>query len=184
MLCPWSSINCIWKCKSQASLAAQWWGIYLPMQETWVQFLVREDPTCGRATEPMHHNYWACALEPGSLNCWSPSALEPALWTREATATSSPCTTIREQRLASATIEKPSPAMKTQHNLKQINQKNFKRKCKSHNWDRISWAQRKWYESMVPITHRAFDQWAAKKQSCDSSPSFFLLLLTNLWASF
>lgn len=28
------------------------------MQETWVQSLVREDPTCWRATKPIH-NYWA-----------------------------------------------------------------------------------------------------------------------------
>ena len=31
-----------------------------------VQSLVQEDPTCPRATEPMHHNYWACAIESGS----------------------------------------------------------------------------------------------------------------------
>ena len=34
------------------------------MQETQVQTLIWEDLTCRRATEPMHHNYWACALEP------------------------------------------------------------------------------------------------------------------------
>ena len=26
--------------------------------------------TCG-ATKPVHHNYWVCALEPGSCNCWA-----------------------------------------------------------------------------------------------------------------
>ena len=31
------------------------------------QALVREDPTCRGVTKPMHHNYWACALEPMSL---------------------------------------------------------------------------------------------------------------------
>ena len=38
-------------------LVAQWLRIRLPMQGTWVQALVREDPTCRRATKPMHHNY-------------------------------------------------------------------------------------------------------------------------------
>ena len=35
------------------------------MQETWVWSLIREDPTCLRATKPMSHNYWACVLELG-----------------------------------------------------------------------------------------------------------------------
>ncbi|KAJ8790535.1 hypothetical protein J1605_004508 [Eschrichtius robustus] len=39
------------------SLAAQWLRIHLPMQETRVQALVQEDPTCRRATNPMRHNY-------------------------------------------------------------------------------------------------------------------------------
>ena len=38
------------------------------MQETQVQSLVWEDPTIFGATKPMHHNYWACDLEPGSCN--------------------------------------------------------------------------------------------------------------------
>ena len=37
-----------------------------------VRDLVREDPTCRRATKPVRHNYWACALEPASHNYWSP----------------------------------------------------------------------------------------------------------------
>ena len=37
------------------------------MQETPVPSLVWEDPTCFRATKPVH-NCWACALEPGSCN--------------------------------------------------------------------------------------------------------------------
>ena len=53
------------------SLVAQWLRICLPMQGTRVQSLVREDPTCHRATKPVHHNYWACALEPASHNYWS-----------------------------------------------------------------------------------------------------------------
>ena len=57
-----------------ASLVAQWLRICLPMQGTRVRALGQEDPTCRRATKPMHHNYWACALELASHNYWSPHA--------------------------------------------------------------------------------------------------------------
>ena len=56
------------------------------MQGTLVQSLVQEDPTCRRATKPVHHNYWACVLEPASHNYWArvpqlmkPVRLEPVL---------------------------------------------------------------------------------------------------------
>ena len=39
-----------------ASLVVQWLIILLPMQGTWVQSLVWEDPTCLAATKPAHHN--------------------------------------------------------------------------------------------------------------------------------
>ena len=58
--------------QGRASLVAQWLRICLPMQGTRVRALVREDPTCHRATKPMSHNYWACALEPMSHSYWSP----------------------------------------------------------------------------------------------------------------
>ena len=38
---------------SKAFLVAQWSRICPPMLETRVRSLVREDPTCGRATQPM-----------------------------------------------------------------------------------------------------------------------------------
>ena len=38
--------------------------------------LIQENPTCLRATKPMHHNYWAYALEPKSCKYWSQHALE------------------------------------------------------------------------------------------------------------
>ena len=38
------------------------------VQQTRVQSLVWEDPTCCGATKPVSDNYWACALEPGSRN--------------------------------------------------------------------------------------------------------------------
>ena len=41
------------------------------MQGTQAQALVQEDPTCRRATKPMRHKYWACALESASHNYWA-----------------------------------------------------------------------------------------------------------------
>ena len=55
----------------RASLVVQWLRIRLPMQGTRVRALVREDPTCRRATKPAHHNYWACALGPVCHNYWA-----------------------------------------------------------------------------------------------------------------
>ena len=56
------------------------------MQGTRVWALVPEDPTCGGATKPVRHNYWACALQPVSHNYWAhepqlvkPVSLEPVL---------------------------------------------------------------------------------------------------------
>ena len=40
-----------------ASLVVQWLGVRLPMQGTRVQALVRDDPTCRRATRPVSQNY-------------------------------------------------------------------------------------------------------------------------------
>ena len=62
-----------------ASLVAQWLRVHLPMQGTRVRALVREDPTCCRATKPVRHNCWACALEPASHNYWGqvPQLLKP-----------------------------------------------------------------------------------------------------------
>ena len=40
----------------RTSLVVQWLRICLPMQGTWVQSLVREDPTCHGATNPVRHN--------------------------------------------------------------------------------------------------------------------------------
>ena len=41
----------------RASLVAQWLRIRLPMQETRVRALVREDLTCHGTTKPVRHNY-------------------------------------------------------------------------------------------------------------------------------
>ena len=43
--------------QEETSLVVQWLRICLPIQGTRVRALVREDPTCHRATKPVHHNY-------------------------------------------------------------------------------------------------------------------------------
>jgi len=53
--------------------------IFQPMQETRVKSPIWEDPTCCRATKPVHPSYWACALEPGNQNYQSPEDREPVL---------------------------------------------------------------------------------------------------------
>ena len=60
--------------RMRASLVAQWLRVRLPMQGTRVRVLGWEDPTCRRATRPVRHNCWACALGAVSHNYWSPRA--------------------------------------------------------------------------------------------------------------
>ena len=76
----WSSVSLEEDWSAGTSLVAQWLRIHLPMQGTQVWSLVQEDPTCRGATKPMHHNYWACTLEPRSHNYWAhvPQLLKPA----------------------------------------------------------------------------------------------------------
>ena len=74
--------------KSIASLISQWLRICLALQGTRVWSSVWEDPISLGATKAIHHNYWACAVEPSCLNYlttepmhwnyWSPH-LEPEL---------------------------------------------------------------------------------------------------------
>ena len=83
-------------------LVAQWWRIHLTMHETHIQYLICEDPTCCRATEPLRHDYWTWSLEELQLlspcaaatEACTPQSLCPT--TREATARRRPRTTARE----------------------------------------------------------------------------------------
>ena len=79
---------------------AQWLRIHLPMQGTRVQALVREDPTCRGATKPVHHNYWACALEPASRNYWSLRAATTEACAPRARAPQQEATAMRSPRTA------------------------------------------------------------------------------------
>ena len=53
----WVSYLRLSEMHAQASLVAQGLRIRLPVQETLIRALVREDPTCRGATKPVRHNY-------------------------------------------------------------------------------------------------------------------------------
>ena len=57
----------------------------LPVQETQARFLIREDPTCRGATEPVGHSSEP-VLQSRKATAAEPRALEPCSATREATA--------------------------------------------------------------------------------------------------
>ena len=71
------------------------------MQSTsWETLGGRTSTPCRGATKPMHHNCWACALEPGSRNYWSPCAITTecprALCNKRSHCNRSLCTAPRE----------------------------------------------------------------------------------------
>ena len=99
------------------------------MQGTRVQAVIQEDPTCCGATKPVHHNYWARALEPTSHNYWAhePQLLSPRATTtearvptargqqqREATAMTSLCTAAKSSPRSLQLEKSPQAATKTQ----------------------------------------------------------------------
>ena len=96
-----------------ASLVAQWLRLCLPMQGTQVWALVWEDPTCCRATKPVCHNYWACALEPVSDDYWAhvpqllkPTRLEPMLRNKRSHRNEKPMHTATKSSPRSPQLEK------------------------------------------------------------------------------
>ena len=102
------------------SLMAQWWRIHLSTEETQVQSLIQEDPTCCRAAKPMHHDYWAFTLGPGSHSYWARvlqplklTLLEAALHSKGSHRDEKPLHCSEEQPLLIATGETPYKASKT-----------------------------------------------------------------------
>ena len=67
------------------SLVVQWIRNHLPMEGTQVQSLVWENSAYHGAFKPVHHNYWAHALEPACRTNWSPCAWSLYSITREVT---------------------------------------------------------------------------------------------------
>ena len=70
---PWRSL-CL-KSKPRTSLVVQWLRICLLMQRTQVRYLGPEDPTCCRATGPVHHKYWTHALQQEKPPQWEDCTL-------------------------------------------------------------------------------------------------------------
>ena len=102
----------------------------LPMQETRAPSLIWEDSTCGGqgATKPGCYNYWACALERGSHNCWAHTPWNPCSATKEACASqaeSSRHSPHLESSYCLLQLEKAYAAVKTQHSQKKIINSNF-----------------------------------------------------------
>ena len=111
------------------SLVAQWLRICLPMQGTWVRALVREDPTWRGTTKPVHHNYWACALESMRCNYWAcvpqllkPARLDPVLRNKRSHRNEKPCTATKSSpcslQLEKACVQqrRPNAAINKQTN--------------------------------------------------------------------
>ena len=90
------------------------------MLETQVWSLVQEDSTCPRATKPVHHNYWAFPLEPGSHSYWKSWALEPLPQIKRSHHTEKPVQCNWRAAPARWTRERPRAAMKTQHSSVQF----------------------------------------------------------------
>ena len=64
-------LHITWDFKDRGFPDGSVWRICQPMQETWVRSLVQKDSTCCGAAEPVHQNYWACALEPRNHSYWA-----------------------------------------------------------------------------------------------------------------
>ena len=111
---------------SMHALMAQWSRICLSVHESWVQSLVWEDPACHGAAKPVSHNYWICALEPGSCNNWAHvlQLLKPACprahaWQhKKPPQWEAPAPQLERIALPRCNQRKASAAMKRQHSQK------------------------------------------------------------------
>ena len=128
-----------------------WWlRICLPMQGMRVRSLVLEDPSCPRATNPVRHNYWACALEPGSCKYWVHllqllkfSHPEPTLCNKRSTATRSPLTAAKSKP------RWPQPEKACRQRWRPSTAKNKYRNLKKKRW-------RKLFSPAFQILHSLF----------------------------
>ena len=79
-----------------------------------------KDPTCHRATGPMHHNYWTCTLEPMNYNYGSPLAYSLCSTTREATQWEA-CT----RQLEQARVQQQRPTVAKRYRNQSFKKKNI-----------------------------------------------------------
>lgn len=133
----------------QTSLVVHWLRIHLPMQGTWIQFLLWEDSTYHGATKPVCPNCWAHTLEP------------LCSVTREATGEG--CAQEQERPpLLAAARESLRTETKTQHSQKEIH---FTKCCskrsvaRKHNIGRewIDRAQRIWGSETILYDNKMVD---------------------------
>ena len=87
---------------------AQWVRVCLPMQVTQVPSLIRENPTCCRATNPC-----VTTAEAHVLRAHAPQQEKPPEWGASVPQ--------REQARLAATRQSPRAVMEIQHSQKQIN---------------------------------------------------------------
>ena len=87
------------------SLVAQWLGIHLPIQGTWVRPLVWEDPTCRGVAGPVSHTT-------------EHARLEPVLRNKRGRDSGRPAHRDEEWPPLAATRESPRTETKTQHSQK------------------------------------------------------------------
>ena len=99
----------------ETSLMVQWLSVCLPVQGTWVRSLVRKDLTCHRTTKPVHHNYRACALEPGLCNRRSRHSETPRTTTRGRPHSLQPKTVHAQQRRPSTAKDKQIKSLNICH---------------------------------------------------------------------
>ena len=106
----------------------------VPTQETEVQSLAREVPTCLRASNPVHHSCWACAPEPRSHSHWAhvQQLLKPKCPRAPALQQEKPPqweahTLQRRAAPAHRSWRKAQPAMKSRHSQKEKKKKKFLR---------------------------------------------------------
>ena len=98
---------------SGTSLVVQWLRIHLPVQGTWFQSLVQEDPTCRGAIKFVSHNYWACVPQ-----LLKPTCLEPVLCNKRSHRNEMPAYRNEEWPPLATTTESLRAATKTQRSQK------------------------------------------------------------------
>ena len=125
-------------------------GLIPDLGRSWIP-----DRMVHKATKPVQHKYWPCALEAGYGHYWSPGALEPALHKerhcseKPASCKSGASPARREERRACA-------AMETQHSQTETNQLSYY--CFEKNF--VEWISRFWgrEDKEFSLEHVQFDE--------------------------
>ena len=117
----------------------QWLRIHLPMQGTRVRALVREDPTCCRATKPMTPQLLSLRSRAREPQLLKPAYLEPVLRNKRSHRHEKPAHRNEEQPPLTITRESLCAATKTQHGQKKFKKK--KKKKKTNKKIKVCWIE-------------------------------------------